>query len=72
MVASNTTECAYCQSSIGPGQRWVRQKIYDPTLNGREPRYHRYHAEPFAGQKESCWEKHQMDQEFTRTTAYAA
>ena len=72
MIASFTTECEYCRSSIVPGQRWVRQKIYDPALNGREPRYRRYHAEPFAGQSESCWEKHQMEQEPTRTTACAA
>jgi hypothetical protein len=72
MIVAPTTQCAYCRSSIVPGQRWVRQKIYDPALNGREPRYHRYHAEPFSGQDESCWEKQQMEQELTRTTAYAA
>jgi len=69
MIAFPTTECAYCRSS---SQRWVRQKIYDPTFTWREPRYHRYHAEPFAGEDESCWEKHQMQQELARTAAYAA
>jgi hypothetical protein len=29
--------------------------------------YHRYHAEPSAGQEESCWEKHQMEEEIART-----
>jgi hypothetical protein len=64
--------CAYCRSSIVSGERWVREKIYDPATNGRDPNYHRYHAEPFAGQEESCWEKHQMQQEIARTTAFAA
>jgi hypothetical protein len=72
MIASATTECAYCGSPIAPGQRWVRQKIYDHGLNGREPHYQRYHAEPSAGQSESCWDKHRMEQELTRPTAYAA
>src|SRR6267142_4971568 len=54
-------ECDYCRSAIFSGQRWVREKIYDPALNGRDPSYHHYHAEPFAGQEASCWEKHQME-----------
>ena len=64
-------QCAYCKSSIVSGQRWVREKIYNPALNGREPSYQRYHAEPFARQEQSCWEKHQMDQELARITASA-
>ena len=50
----------------------MREKIYDPALNGRDPSYHRYHAEPLAGQDGSCWEKHQMELEIAQTTAYAA
>jgi hypothetical protein len=65
-------QCAYCQSSIVSGQRWVREKIYDPTLNGRDSSYRRYHAESFAGQEESCWKKHQMEGEIARTVARAA
>ncbi len=68
-------QCNYCRSPIVSGQRWVREKIYEPALNGRDPsyhRYHRYHAEPFAGQEGSCWEKHEMEREIVRTTAYAA
>ncbi len=65
-------ECAHCKSSIVSGQRWVREKTYDPALNGRDPRYRRYHSEVFAGQEVSCWEKHQMEREIARTTAYAA
>jgi hypothetical protein len=50
----------------------VREKIYDPALNGRDPSYQRYHAELFATQQESCWEKHQLEREMARTVAYAA
>jgi hypothetical protein len=63
-----TNQCAFCRSPIVSGQRWVREKIYDSALNGREPSYHRYHAEPFAGQEGSCWEKHQMEEEIARAT----
>jgi hypothetical protein len=72
MIVCCANQCAYCGSSIVSGQRWVREKIYDPALNGRAPSYHRYHAEPFALQEGSCWEKYQMEQEMARTTAYAA
>lgn len=65
-------QCAYCRSSIVSGQRWVREKIYDAALNGREPSYQRYHAEPFAGQEASCWEKHQMQMAMGQTNAHAA
>jgi len=75
MIVCCANQCAFCRSSIVSGQRWVREKIYDPALNSNDPsyhRYHRYHAEPFAGQERSCWEKHQMEREIGRTTAYAA
>ena len=65
-------QCTYCRSPIASGERWVREKTYDPALNGRDPSYHRYHAEPFAGQEGSCWEKHEMEREIVRTTARAA
>ena len=64
--------CAYCQSAIGSEQRWARVKIYDPTLNGRDASYRRYHAEHFTGQELSCWEKHQVEQGIAPNTAYAA
>jgi|SRR5215472_1533638 len=35
MIGCCAHPCAYCGSSIGPEQRWVREKIYDPALNGR-------------------------------------
>jgi hypothetical protein len=72
MIVCSTNQCTYCRSPILPGQRWVRERIYDPALEGRDASYHRYHAELFAGQEGSCWEKHQMEREITRTTAYAA
>jgi hypothetical protein len=63
--------CAYCQSAILSEQRWVRQKIYEPALDGRSANYRCYHAEPFAEEELSCWEKHQVEQEIARSV-YAA
>jgi hypothetical protein len=67
-----TNQCAYCRSSILSGQRWVREKTYNPSLDGQDASYVRYHAELFAGEEASCWEKHLMEQEIARTTACAA
>jgi hypothetical protein len=53
VIVDTTKQCAYCRSPIVSGQRWVRKKIYDPGLGGRDPSYHRYHAEPFPGRKEA-------------------
>lgn len=39
MVASGTNICAHCAAEIESGQRWVREKVYEPALAGREPRY---------------------------------
>jgi hypothetical protein len=64
-------ECAYCRSAIAPGERWVREKIYEPfALNA--PRYRRYHADLFAGEELSCWEKHEMELDLARTAGRAA
>jgi hypothetical protein len=72
MAAYDVNECGYCRFPIAPGQRWVREKVYDSTSqNGREPIYQRYHAEVFAGETLSCWEKHQMDQETARISRTA-
>ena len=67
-----TSECAYCLSPIASGQRWVRLKIYEPASTGNSLRYHRYHADLFAGEVASCWEKYQMQQEIARTIGHAA
>ena len=59
---ASTRECAYCQSPIASGERWVREKIYEPpAANG--PHYRRYHADLLGEEVLSCWEKHQMQQE---------
>ena len=73
MTISNTHECGYCRSSIAFGQRWVREKVYDPVpQTDREPSYRRFHAEVFSGEELSCWERHQLQQEMTRSVARAA
>jgi hypothetical protein len=72
MFSSNPQECAYCRSAIASGQPWVREKIYEPTLVGQDPRYHRYHADLFAGEELSCWEKYQMQSEIARAIKRAA
>lgn len=54
-------ECAYCRCAILAGERWVRERIYEP-LTEDAPRYLRYHADLFSDEALSCWEKHQMEQ----------
>jgi hypothetical protein len=72
MLACEANECGYCQFAITAGQRWVREKVYNSTSqNGHEPIYQRYHAEVFAGETLSCWEKHQMGQETARISRTA-
>lgn len=68
----NYSKCAYCAAPIEEGQRWVRERVYESAFTGRDPRYRRFHAELFAGQELSCWEKHQMETEITRITTRAA
>ena len=72
MLICSPHECAYCRSPIASGQRWVREKIYEPTLVGQDARYRRYHADLFAGEEVSCWEKHQIEEDIARTIARAA
>ena len=68
MIIYAVRHCDYCHSAIVEGQRWVRQKVYSPNSNTEDPRYRHYHAEPFDGQSESCWEK-QLERDFARTAA---
>jgi hypothetical protein len=71
VVASTPRECAYCGALIASGQPWVREKIHEPfTADG--PRYRRYHADLFAGEELSCWEKHELERENTRIALRAA
>jgi len=65
-------QCAYCESPIGPEDRWVREKIYESAPNGNGPNYFRYHADLFTQEELSCWEKHLMELEIVRTAARAA
>jgi hypothetical protein len=69
MTAYEAKYCDYCHSSIVASQRWVRQKFFNPHLNGRDAAYHYFHAEPFVRESESCWEKHQIERDITRTAA---
>jgi hypothetical protein len=65
-------ECANCRFPIASGQHWVREKIYESAYAAGGPHYLRYHADLFAGEEVSCWEKHQTAQEIARTSARAA
>ena len=66
-------ECGHCGSSIVEGQRWVREKIFEPACkHGGEAKYQRYHADLFAGDELSCWEKHLLQLEMARTAPRAA
>lgn len=64
-------ECSYCRAPIPTGERWVREKIYEP-FTSHDPRYRRYHADLFEGEELSCWEKHEMELDTARTVASAA
>jgi len=69
-AAFTSHECAYCLSPIVSEQRWVREKIYEPST-GNGPRYRRYHADLFADEELSCWEKRVMELEIARTARTA-
>ena len=70
-AAFTSHECAYCRSAIVAGEPWVREKTYEPFA-GNAPRYQRYHADLFAGEELSCWEKHEMERDPARTAGRAA
>jgi hypothetical protein len=72
MFICSPQDCAYCRLPIVFGQRWVREKIYEPAHAHHSPRYHRYHADLFTGDEISCWEKHQMELEISRAGGRAA
>jgi hypothetical protein len=69
MVTSCTNPCAHCAAEIVKEQRWVRERIYEAAVVGRESRYRRYHAELFDGQTLSCWEKHLLQLDRARLAA---
>lgn len=66
MIAYNARFCGHCQSSILAGQRWVREKIFDPRSRDQDLAYRYFHVEPFDGQETSCWEKQQLEREIAR------
>ena len=66
MSTYDVKSCDYCQSLIAGGQRWVREKIYNPQRNGQDSAYRHFHAELFGGEEGSCWEKHVMEREIAR------
>jgi hypothetical protein len=67
MIGYEARFCSYCQHAIVVGQRWVREKIYDPRSTVRDAAYRHFHAEPFERQGVSCWERYLMDREVART-----
>ena len=67
-ICINNT-CAHCGAQIEEGQRWVREKVYEPALAGREPQYRRFHAELLDGQDLSCWETHLLQRDSGRLAA---
>jgi len=64
-AVSTSHECSHCRSLIVSGERWVREKIYEPSADNG-PQYRRYHADLFHDQELSCWEKHEMELEIAR------
>jgi hypothetical protein len=66
MIGYEVRFCNYCQHSIVVGQRWVREKIYDPRSTSQDAAYRHFHAEPFEGQEVSCWEHYLMQREMAR------
>ena len=64
-AVSTSHECAHCRSLIVSGERWVREKVYEPSADN-SPHYRRYHADLFHDQELSCWEKHEMELEIAR------
>ena len=69
MVATHANICTHCGAEIETGQRWVREKVYEAALAGRQPQYRRYHAEVSDGQELSCWERHLIQADSGRLAA---
>jgi hypothetical protein len=67
MIGYDVRFCDYCQCTIVAGQRWVREKIYEPQPTNRDSAYRHFHAEVFGGQELSCWEKYWAEREIART-----
>lgn len=72
MIGYDIRFCDYCQCSIVTGQRWVREKIYDPRSTNGDADYRHFHAEVFGEEEVSCWEKYWTAREIARTAVTRA
>ena len=64
-------QCSYCRAWIATGERWVREKVFGTEFAGGGVAYEWYHADVFAGQERSCWEKHELERETVRMSRAA-
>ena len=71
MIGYDVRVCHYCQCSIVGRQRWVREKIHDPSPTTREAAHRHFHAEVFGGEEVSCWEKYWTEREIARMAVIA-
>jgi hypothetical protein len=63
MTPNSAKHCDFCHSHIAAGQMWVRQKIHSPHAEGSSASYLYFHADPFPGDTESCWEKFEIQRD---------
>lgn len=66
MLSYDDRSCAYCRCPISIGQRWVREKIYEPPRANQLPAYRHFHAESFGSEDLSCWERYWTEREIAR------
>lgn len=71
MSTDTDGQCRYCRACIATGERWVRQKVFSTEFAGGGAMYERYHADVFAGEELSCWEKHELERERVRISQAA-
>jgi hypothetical protein len=67
MISYDVRTCDHCRRPISMGQRWVREKVYEPPRPNQVPGYRHFHAEPVGAQGLSCWESYWMERELART-----
>lgn len=53
--------CAFCGSTIVPGERWVRERMRTAVPDKQESSYQYYHIALIVSAESSCWEKHQLE-----------
>jgi len=66
-----SVQCSFCRSCISTGERWVREKAFGTEFAVGGATYDWYHADVFAGQERSCWEKHELQRETARMSRAA-